>query len=90
MLLSLLRQWLVAFVLLLVNFYTICTDAQSIRRPNQPAMAGPPLPNKQIDIFYQTFQDAILIAREVAIWWPCDAKTDKVRLIHCWYTTNRK
>lgn len=79
MLLSLLGHWLIASVLLLLNFHPLSTDAQVIGRPNQPAMAGPSLPNAQVDIFFQTFQDAIQIAREVVLYWPCDAKNDPVR-----------
>ncbi|KAJ9603927.1 hypothetical protein H2200_011449 [Cladophialophora chaetospira] len=44
---------------------------------NFPAIGGPNLPPDQIALFYRSFEDAILLAKHTAMFWPCDAATDE-------------
>ncbi|ETI24798.1 hypothetical protein G647_04168 [Cladophialophora carrionii CBS 160.54] len=78
--LAFLKTSLVIFVSLLLGLTAVSARESLVRPPNFPVIGGPQLPDAQIGLFYQSFQDAIFLAKHAAMYWPCDPTVDKTFL----------
>ena len=68
-------------VLLFLEPRQCCAREDIVRWENFPAWGAPAgIPDAQSAIFTRTFQDAILLARHTALYWPCNTENDEVNI----------
>ena len=76
------RSCLLVLVLSLFGYNVVCpkVDTATYPRndPHEPTMDGPELPEDQVALLQETFYDAVLLARNTAMYWPACAENDEV------------